>query len=133
MVDVPTPEEGLRRRLDKELETLQTDQGDNFSRYALTRLHPSLEKRQVRFGVWNAPRISLVNPFYRVVRAEDVGRLDNISMEYYGDPRMWWVIAHINQIYNMLADMEIGMTLIIPKKEAVLEALETGDSATFVA
>lgn len=133
MATVPTPEQGLRTQLDAELERLRTQAGDNFTRYGLTYLHPTLEKRQVRFGVWNAPKISLVDPFYRVVRAEDVGRLDNVAFEYYEDPRMWWVIAHVNRIRNMLVDMEIGMTLIIPRKEAVLEALETGNRALFEA
>jgi len=131
MVKVPTPAEGLRQRLDADLDRLQTEAGDNFTRYALTALHPVLEKKQVRFGIWNAPKISLVNPFYRVVRAEEIGRLDIISTEYYDDPRLWWAIAHVNRILNPLNDMVIGMTLIIPRKEAVVAAIETGNPALF--
>lgn len=133
MPTVPTPEQGLRDRLDAELERLRTAAGDNATRYGLTRLHPTLEKRQVRFGVWNTPKISLTNPYYRVVKLEDVGRLDRIAYEYYEDPRMWWAIAHVNRIYNPLSDMEIGMTLIVPTKEAIIEALETGNPALFEA
>lgn len=133
MATVPTPEEGLRQRLDAETERLRTESGGNFSRYALTRLHPNLEKKQVRFGVWNAPAISLENPHYRVVRLADVGRLDNISVEYYDDPRYWWAIAHVNRIRNPFEDMVIGMVLIIPRKELILEGLETGNPALFEA
>lgn len=133
MAKVPTPEEGLRERLDAEQERLRTEAGTNFTRYGLTLLHPSLEKRQVRFGIWNAPDISLERPYYRVVRTEDIGRLDNIAFEYYEDPRLWWVLAHVNRIYNPLTDMEVGMTLIVPQRDAVTEALETGNPALFEA
>lgn len=131
MATVPTPEDGLRTRLDAELARIRSGAGDNFTRFGLTYLHPSLERRQVRFGIWNAPKISLVNPYYRVVRQEDLGRLDNISTEYYQDPRYWWAIAHVNVIRNPLTDMEVGMTLVIPRKEAIIEALETGNQALF--
>lgn len=127
MSRVPTPADGLRQRLDLELERLRTAAGDNLSRYALTRLHPTLERRQVRFGVWNAPVVSLVNPDYRTVTQEFLGRLDILAYLYYEDPRLWWVIARANRIKNPLTDMEVGQTLIIPRKEAVNEALSTGN------
>lgn len=133
MTQVPTPEQGLRERVDAELERLRTNAGTNFSRYALTLLHPTLQKRQVRHGVWNTPKISLRNVQYRSVHAEDIGRLDNIAHEYYNDPRLWWVIAHVNRINNPLEDMEIGMVLIIPQRESVLTAIESGNPALFEA
>lgn len=133
MAKVPTIADGLRQNLDAELERLRTKAGSNFSRYSLTRLHPSVNKRQVRFGIWNAPKIKLSNPQYHVVRAEDLGRLDNIASSYYGDPRLWWAIAHVNRIINPLSGMEVGMTLIIPRREAIYEAMETGNRALFEA
>ena len=133
MPTIPTPEQGLRLRLDAEVERLRTQAGDSYNRHALTYLHPNLDVRQVRFGVWNAPKITLTNVAYYVVKETDLGRLDNIAFDFYGDPRFWWAIAHVNQIRNVLVDMEIGMTLIIPQKEAIIQAIETGNRALFQA
>lgn len=133
MTQIPTPEQGLREQVELELERQRSNDGDNFTRHALTFFHPVLEKRQIRHGIWNAPKISLLNPFYRTVKQVDLGRLDIISSDYYDDPRMWWAIAHVNEIKNPLTDMEVGMVLIIPRKDAVIEAIETGNRALFEA
>lgn len=126
-----TPQETLRTKLDLEIARLQSDEGNSFSRYSLTYLHPNFTVRQNRFGVWNKPRISLLNPFYKVVAQEDLGRLDNIASDYYNDPRMWWAIAQVNLIRNLFTDMEVGMTLVIPRKEAVIESITNGNRALF--
>lgn len=128
---VPTPEQGLRDRVELELERQRTEAGDSFTRYALTFFHPVLEKRQIRHGIWNAPNISLEDPFYYVVKQQDLGRLDVLASNYYDDPRLWWAIAHVNGIKNPHDDMSVGETLVIPRKEAVIEALETGNRALF--
>ena len=39
-------------------------------------------------------------------------RLDNLAFEYYGDPHLWWFIAHVNNITVM--NVEDGTRLRIP-------------------
>jgi hypothetical protein len=57
-----------------------------------------------------------------VVASKDVGRLDNLAVKFYGDPYLWWVIAHVNDIVNPL-EMEVGVALRIPSRDRVFSAL----------
>lgn len=127
----PTPEDGLRERVSLEIERQRSEKGDRISRHALTYLHPDLDTRQVRFGVWNKPQISLVRPMYYQTTNVDIGRLDNIASHFYNDSRLWWAIAAVNGIKNPFTDMEEGVTLVIPTKESIIEAVETGNRADF--
>jgi nucleoid-associated protein YgaU len=56
--------------------------------------------------------------FYKV----DAGfenRLDLISNMFYGTPKLWWVIANVNNLYNP-REVKSGIILRIPSRSNVL-------------
>lgn len=55
---------------------------------------------------------------HRVTDA-DRKRIDLIAYKYYGDVRLWWVIAEANGIGNPL-ELQPGAMLRIPPYEAVM-------------
>lgn len=48
-------------------------------------------------------------------------RLDQLANEYYGDPKLWWIIAQVNDINDPLIDLEIGMMLRIPPLTSIIQ------------
>lgn len=42
-------------------------------------------------------------------------RLDQIANDEYGDSKLWWVLAKINNIINPLETLEVGSILRIPQ------------------
>ena len=46
------------------------------------------------------------------VITQDGDRLDNLAMTFYGDPNLWWYIAHTNHLNSMT--VEVGTRLRIP-------------------
>jgi len=42
------------------------------------------------------------------------GRLDLISFQYYGTPNYWWLIALVNNILDIEAEVVVGAQLNIP-------------------
>lgn len=41
-------------------------------------------------------------------------RLDTLAEKEYGDPKMWWIIAKVNNIQNPLHELPHGTSLRIP-------------------
>lgn len=35
---------------------------------------------------------------YRVVTVKKGARLDNIAYQHYGDPKLWWILALVNEL-----------------------------------
>lgn len=48
-------------------------------------------------------------------------RLDQLATEYYGDPKLWWTIAQINNIKNPLTDLKPGMMIRIPPLTSLIK------------
>lgn len=44
----------------------------------------------------------------------DGDTLDGIAFNYYGESKLWWVIADVNNIENPL-NLDSGLTLLVPK------------------
>lgn len=91
------------------------------SRYVIT---PLLQDGDdTFFGLWVAPEIpfSTFDSFY-TVNETDIGRLDSIANRYYGDPELWWVIAHVNNVNDQMA-LAAGTVLRIPLKANVTATL----------
>lgn len=44
--------------------------------------------------------------------------LSSIAQKYYGDSKLWFVLADINNIYNPL-DLQRGFILLIPDKDTI--------------
>jgi len=98
------------------------------SRYKDTQILQSpVTPSLVYWRSWNCPLEFLYfagNTTKHVVRSFEVGRLDIVSNQYFGTPRMWWCIAALNGITNPIVDMAAGDEIIIPDPRVV--ALYTG-------
>lgn len=45
---------------------------------------------------------------------DDIMRPELISFKVYGSVQYWWLICHVNKIYDIFNDIKSGMLLIIP-------------------
>lgn len=43
-------------------------------------------------------------------------RLDKISALFYGTPTLWWAIAQVNNLVDVLLNVPVGTQLRIPKR-----------------
>ena len=68
------------------------------------------------------------NDYYIVARAED--RLDLIATDFYGDPRLWWVVAMANDVPGDSMFVPYGFQLRIPANLST--ALDEYDKANSV-
>ena len=46
------------------------------------------------------------------VITQEGDRLDNLALQFYGNPNFWWYIAHVNNLNHM--NVEAGTSLRIP-------------------
>jgi hypothetical protein len=46
---------------------------------------------------------------------EEGDRLDLLAMEFYGDPRLWWIIVHANNLTTADIGVDAGVELRIPR------------------
>lgn len=76
------------------------------------------------WGMWRPPEIQIDGDEERIIvdKAHE-GGLGLYAYEYYGDPELFWVIAHVNQIDYPPEDVVQGLEIVIPKKENVIAAL----------
>ena len=80
---------------------------------------------RVFFDLWNPPFTYTPQPGDKIhtVHAGETGRLDLIAYDYYGDVRLWWVIAHVNRILHPINEITPNVQLVIPEKTWVLQQL----------
>ena len=57
----------------------------------------------------------------REVRVTD--RIDRLAFEFYGDPRLWWVIALRNGWEQPMTGLHPGDEIVIPSPRYVRESL----------
>lgn len=55
--------------------------------------------------------------FYYTVEHTLEGRLDLIANKFLGEPRLWWVIAMLNNILDPHNEIRTGTVLLIPTAE----------------
>ena len=60
---------------------------------------------------------------YVIHRASDGERMDQIATRYYGNPRLWWVIAEVNDLFRWWDEIETGVEIKIPTREALARIL----------
>lgn len=95
-------------------------------RYRRTRIYEDTTVRPgtFRYGIWRAPTFVLDGSEVRhTVTSRDVGSIDAVAKEHYGDERLWWIIAWANHIKNPITDMFIGQQLVIPNLSRATEDL----------
>ena len=99
------------------------------SRFMLTptRVDDSVAPGRLRFQLWRPPPINMDRYSCYTVTAADYGRLDLVAYRTLGDPRLWWVIAHVNDIPNQFERLAVGRSLRIPTATAVAVALAQQD------
>ena len=51
------------------------------------------------------------------VITQETDRLDLLANEYYGDSRVWWIIAQANNINGVNIGLDAGIQLRIPKNK----------------
>ena len=81
------------------------------------------------FGMWIRPleiADMLDDAEERQVVYSDIGRLDRIAHEKYGDVGLWWIVAVVNNIVDPVAGMSVGDTLLIPARSRVLALKQRG-------
>ena len=65
------------------------------------------------FNLVREPYFYIESKDDRVHEVIDGDRLDTIAFKYYGNSRLWYIIADANEITNPF-EIEVGSKLIIP-------------------
>jgi hypothetical protein len=95
---------------------------DFTSPYKQTRL--LIQRGRVFFGRWRPFDVEVTGEEEEyVVREGQEGQIDLIAEEFYGDRRLWRVIAQANKIDFPLEDVTPGTKLRIPRLADVQAAL----------
>jgi hypothetical protein len=85
-----------------------------------TTQQPRLDLHSARYA--NLRRRSFKYELFEVPE-ECVGRIDLITVRFYGDPTYWWVIAQFNGIVDPIGEIVVGLQLGIPNLAEVQTAL----------
>jgi len=76
------------------------------------------------FGLWRPLNLVLDGDEDEILVQDGLdGQLGTYAEEFYGDERLWWVIAQVNLIDFPPEQVVPGLRLVIPKSEAVNAAL----------
>ena len=67
-------------------------------------------------GFWTRPEIRdiPVGLGDRVHEVESSDRIDLLAKKYYQRPKLWWVIAHANDLFDLPVELSSGVRLRIP-------------------
>lgn len=65
---------------------------------------------------WTRPNIPDIpsSPGDQIHEVASGDRIDRLAKKYYKRPRLWWVIAHANNLKDLPVDLIPGMQLRIP-------------------
>ncbi len=79
------------------------------------------EEEHVFFDIWEPPIEFNPQPgdSVHVVTAGETGHLDLIAFDYYGNERLWWIIAKVNKLLYPQNEVVPGLQLVIPSKDFV--------------
>jgi hypothetical protein len=82
------------------------------------------------YTFWETPEFPDVVPqdgdLFIDITDQNLGRLDLVAFDMYGDADLWWVIALANNIELIPTDMIIGTKLRIPARGFVDSLLAKG-------
>lgn len=54
---------------------------------------------------------------------EESQRIDSIARIYYKNEKLWWVIAHANNMFDLPCELEMGQRIRIPDPRVVRKLL----------
>lgn len=69
---------------------------------------------------WDLFEINYPITFNNIQRI-DMYRPDMLSYRIYGESQYWWILCKINKIDDMWNDMYIGMDIIVPSMQDIIE------------
>jgi nucleoid-associated protein YgaU len=74
---------------------------------------------------WSRPRYPdlplSTGDIYHTVEAEQ--RIDTIARTYYKNEKLWWIIAHANNMFVLPCELEMGARIRIPDPRVVRKLL----------
>jgi len=80
------------------------------------------ELRNEGIQVFSATRPTKIQPRQDdlIIIASEEDRLDNLAAKFYGSPRLWFVIASVNNLNNGSMHITPGTEIRIPLKSRVI-------------
>lgn len=68
------------------------------------------------FDIWEPPfdYKPQTGDLVHTITAADEQRLDLVAQQYYGNVRLWWILAFVNKIMHPWNEVTAGTRLIIP-------------------
>ena len=90
-------------------------------RYSSTKINKKKKGSSYQYNNRKAKSLTYNTTIYSDVPEKDTDtyvitqtgdRLDNLATTFYGSPRHWWFISHVNNLDKM--NVEAGITLRIP-------------------
>ena len=80
------------------------------------------ELRKEGIQVFSATRPTKIQPRQDdlIIIASEEDRLDNLAAKFYGSPRLWYVIASVNDLNNGSMHITPGIEVRIPLKSRVI-------------
>ena len=90
-------------------------------RYSSTKINKKKKGSSYQYNNRKAKSLTYNTTIYSDVPEKDTDtyvitqtgdRLDNLATTFYGSPRHWWFIAHVNNLDKI--NVEAGVTLRIP-------------------
>jgi hypothetical protein len=65
------------------------------------------------------PKVNATNDDIYIIASQG-DRLDLLANQYYGDPKMWWIIATANNLNDATLAVESGRQLRIPTNTSII-------------
>lgn len=74
---------------------------------------------------WDIPKIPKMSAQTddTVYQWDQLDRIENVAETFYGDERLWWIIARRNNIFDMPTAIATGERIIIPSRRYVFDVL----------
>lgn len=108
----------------KETKTYYEIKGERLNRYSRLRLFNILLDHDGAtrfFNIFRAyvynQRVLFDSSFYDTYEVQGNDWWDNIAYKFYGDAKLWWMIAELNEVINPFEELEEGQNLKILKPE----------------
>lgn len=71
----------------------------------------------VQFGLMTDAVIADPTDQIYTVPPGGVERLDLISMQFYGTPELWWVLARVNTVQDALVGIPVNTQIRVPTRQ----------------
>jgi len=89
------------------------------NRYIYSNTKEQSDTKIVYFESTIYPKVSPNNDDIYIISGQG-DRLDILANKYYGNPKMWWIIATANNLNNASLSVEPGVQLRIPSDTSTI-------------